>query len=71
MTNLYYYEHESTVRNRVTIHAVDGNRIQATMEGHLDPKSQFDTADGVSTGAGRVSVTTWFQKDPMALRQTR
>jgi hypothetical protein len=70
VTNFYYYEHESTVRNRVAIHAVDGNRLRATVEGHLEPKSQFWTADGVKSGVARVAATTWFLYDPMALRQT-
>ena len=69
VTNLYYYEHESTARNVVAIEAVDGRRVRARLVGGLDPRSQLMSAEANRTGAARVSVTAWFEHDPMSLRQ--
>jgi hypothetical protein len=70
VTNLYFYEHESTVQNSIRVLETDGARRLVRMVGLLGSKSQF-WADNRPEQEAAISVVAWFEHDPASYRNTQ
>ena len=67
ITNLYFFEHQCSDNNQITILKCDGSRKLIRLEGEVGDINHYDE----SKPKNKLSLETWFEFDPVITRSMK